>query len=85
MKRKPKVRGALLNYLARPAPETVVVLIQSADEESEDKEIVRAAVTVACEPLPEERALQWLQRRAKGLGSSCPRSRGAPPGARGRR
>jgi DNA polymerase-3 subunit delta len=68
LKRKPKVRGALLEYLARPAPETVLVLIQGANEESEDKEIARAAVAIACEPLPEDRALKWLDRRAKGLG-----------------
>ena len=72
LKRKPKVRGALLNYLARPAPDTVLVLIQGANEESEDKEIARAAVTVACEPLPEERVLKWLERRAKGLGLELP-------------
>jgi DNA polymerase-3 subunit delta len=72
LKRKPKVRGALLDYLGRPAPETVLVLIQGAGEESEDKEIARAAVTVACEPLPEDRVLRWLERRAKGLGVDLP-------------
>ncbi len=68
LKRKPKVRGALLEYLARPAPDTVLVLIQGANEDSEDKEIARAAIAVACNPLPEERVLKWLDRRAKGLG-----------------
>jgi DNA polymerase III subunit delta len=72
LKRKPKVRGALLDYLARPAPDTVLVLIQGANEETEDKEIARAAVTVACEPLPEDRALKWLARRAKSLGLELP-------------
>jgi DNA polymerase III subunit delta len=72
LKRKPKVRGALLDYLARPAPDTVLVLIQGANEDGEDKEIARAAVTVACEPLPEDRVLKWLERRAKGLGLELP-------------
>ena len=72
LKRKPKVRGALLDYLGRPAPDTVLVLIQGANEESEDKEIARAAVTVACQPLPEERVLKWLDRRTKGLGLELP-------------
>src|SRR5918995_7134666 len=60
LKRKPKVRGALLEYLGRPAPETVLVLIQGANEENEDKEIARGAVTVACEPPPGDRGLKWL-------------------------
>jgi DNA polymerase-3 subunit delta len=72
LKRKPKVRAALLEYLGRPAPDTVLVLIQGANEESEDKEIARAAVAVACEPLPEGRVLKWLDRRAKGLGVELP-------------
>lgn len=72
LKRRPKVRGALLEYLGRPAPDTVLVLIQGANEESEDKDIARAAVTVACEPLPEDRVLRWLDRRAKGFGLELP-------------
>ena len=72
LKRKPKVRAALLEYLGRPAPDTVLVLIQGANEESEDKEIAKAAVAVACEPLPEDRVLKWLDRRAKGLGVELP-------------
>jgi len=72
LKRKPKMRSALLEYLGRPAPDTVLVLIQGANEEAEDKEIAKAAVAVACEPLPEERVLKWLDRRAKGLGLELP-------------
>ena len=72
LKRKAKVRGALLDYLARPAPDTILMLIQGANEENEDKEIARAAVSVACDPLPEDRVLKWLERRAKGLGLALP-------------
>ena len=68
LKRKPKVRAALLRYLARPAPETVLVLVQGAGEESEDKELARASCAVACQPLPPERVRKWLQRRAESLG-----------------
>ncbi len=71
LRRKPKVRSALLEYLGRPAPDTVLVLIQSANEENEDKDIAKAAVAVAFEPLPEDRVLRWLDRRAKGWASSC--------------
>jgi DNA polymerase-3 subunit delta len=67
-KRKPKTRAAFLKYLERPAVETVVILVQSAAEETEDKELVRGAFAVACEPLPAERARRWLLRRAGMLG-----------------
>jgi DNA polymerase III subunit delta len=72
IKRKPKLRAALLEYLGRPAPDTVLVLIQGANEENEDKEIAKATVAVACAPLPEDRVLKWLDRRAKGLGVELP-------------
>ncbi len=72
LKRKPKVRAALLDYLSRPAPDTVLVLIQGSNEENEDKEIAKAAVTVACEPLPTDRVLKWLDRRAKAAGVELP-------------
>src|SRR5215218_6697395 len=67
-KRKPKTRAAFLAYLQRPARETVVILVQSAEEESEDRDLVRGAFAVACEPLPAERARRWLLRRAVALG-----------------
>jgi DNA polymerase-3 subunit delta len=69
-KRKPKLRAALLRYLARPAPETVLVLVQSALEETEDKEIARQSSAVGLEPLPADRVRKWLQRRATALGLS---------------
>jgi DNA polymerase-3 subunit delta len=67
-KRRPKTRGAFLEYLARPAAETVVILVQSSAEADVDKDLVRGAYSVSCDPLPEERALKWLARRAGELG-----------------
>jgi DNA polymerase III subunit delta len=69
-KRKPKVRAVFLKYLERPAPETVVILVQGAADETEDKDLVRGSFAVACEPLPPERARRWLLRRAGALGVS---------------
>jgi DNA polymerase-3 subunit delta len=66
-KRRPKTRLAFLKYLERPAVETVVVLVQSSVEEDADKDLVRGAYAVACEPLPAERARKWLLRRAAAL------------------
>jgi DNA polymerase-3 subunit delta len=68
LKRKPKVRAALLAYLARPSPETVLLMVQGPGEESEDKELARLAVSVACDALPPERVRKWLQHRASALG-----------------
>ncbi|HEY8256790.1 MAG TPA: DNA polymerase III subunit delta [Gemmatimonadales bacterium] len=67
-KRRPKTRAAVLDYLARPAPETLLILVQSSAEEGLDKELVGKTYSVACDPLPEERALKWLARRAGELG-----------------
>jgi DNA polymerase-3 subunit delta len=69
-KRRPKVRAAFLKYLERPAPETVVILVQGAADEAEDKDLVRGSFAVACDPLPPERARRWLLRRAGALGVS---------------
>jgi DNA polymerase-3 subunit delta len=65
-KRKPKARTAFLSYLAHPAAETVVVLVQGSDEA--DKDLLRGAFAVECLPLPPDRARRWLVRRAKSLG-----------------
>jgi DNA polymerase-3 subunit delta len=66
-KRRPKTRAAFLSYLERPLPETVVILVQGAGEASEDRELARGAFSVRCDPLPPDRALRWLQRRAASL------------------
>jgi DNA polymerase-3 subunit delta len=68
VKRKPRLRTALLRYLERPAPETVLVLVQGSGEDSEDRDLARAAVTVSADPLPADRVRKWLQRRAGTLG-----------------
>ncbi len=67
-KRKTKARSAALDYLAKPSPETVLMLVQGAGDEKEDKDLARLAATVACEPLPPDRAARWVLRRAKNLG-----------------
>ncbi|MEO7986362.1 MAG: DNA polymerase III subunit delta, partial [Gemmatimonadales bacterium] len=67
-RRRPKTRAAFLEYLARPAAETVAILVQSSAEPEVDKELVRGAYAVSFEPLAEARALKWLARRAGELG-----------------
>jgi DNA polymerase-3 subunit delta len=67
-KRKTKARNVALDYLARPSADTVLLLVQGAGDEKEDKDLARLAVAVACEPLTPERAARWVLHRAKGLG-----------------
>lgn len=67
-KRKTRSRSAALEYLGKPSPETVLVLVQGAGDLKEDKDLARLAVTIACEPLPPDRAVRWTVRRAKRLG-----------------
>lgn len=67
-KRKTRARAAVMAYLDRPAPETVLILVQGSGEETEDKELAKRSVSVNCEPLPPERALKWLAYRAGPLG-----------------
>jgi DNA polymerase-3 subunit delta len=67
-KRRPKTRAAFLSYLERPVAETVVILVQGSTESDADRDLVRSAFSVECEPLAPERARRWLLRRAKSLG-----------------
>jgi DNA polymerase-3 subunit delta len=67
-KRKTKARSAVLEYLVKPSSETVLVLVQGAGDDKEDKDLARLALTVACEPLNPERAARWVLHRARSLG-----------------
>ena len=67
-KRKTKARSAALEYLAKPSPDSVLLLVQGAGDEKEDKDLARLALSVACDPLPPDRAARWVARRAKQLG-----------------
>ncbi|HEX5387782.1 MAG TPA: DNA polymerase III subunit delta [Gemmatimonadales bacterium] len=67
-KRKPKVREAYLRYAERPAADVVVILVQGAGDDTEDRELARGAVSAACEPFTPERAARWVVRRAEQRG-----------------
>lgn len=70
--KKARGRAELVRYLARPAPETVLVLVQGAGEPEPESEFAKLAQTVRCAPLPPERALRWLARRAEQLAMTLP-------------
>jgi DNA polymerase-3 subunit delta len=67
-KRKTRGRSEFLRYLEHPSPETVVILVQGSGEENEDRELGRHAYAVRFDPLPAERASQWLLHHAGEVG-----------------
>lgn len=67
-KRKTKARTAFLSYLERPAPETVVILVQSATEKDADKDLVKRAASIEFPPQTAAEARKWMERRAAAKG-----------------
>lgn len=69
---KSPTRKVLLEYLAKPAPETLLVLHQGPPKEDEtdevDKELAARAQVVNFGELDPEEALAWVVQRAKQLG-----------------
>jgi len=68
--RRPKqqaLRTAVKGYVARPSPETVLVLVQSSGEKS-DPELERNTTGVDFELLEPARIFKWIHHRAGGLG-----------------
>jgi len=69
-KRRTKTRQIALDYLSRPSPETVLVLVQGAAAEKPDAELSRHTYAVTFDPLPPERTRRWVEHRARKLGVS---------------
>jgi DNA polymerase-3 subunit delta len=71
-KRKTRGKTAVLKYLERPSPETVLILVQGAAAEARDDkpdtDISKHAYTVEFEELEPDAAARWLAREAKRLG-----------------
>lgn len=71
-KRKTRGKKAVLQYLERPIPETVLVLVQGAAGEAKDDkpdtELAKHAYTVAFDELSVEAATRWVAREARTMG-----------------
>ena len=71
-KRKTRGKKAMLQYLEKPIPETVLVLIQGAaaeaKEDKPDTDLASHAYTVEFEELSAEAAGRWLARESAALG-----------------
>lgn len=77
LKKKPKVREALLTALAHPNPDTVLVLVQTAPAEEPrgkdkgaDADLARLTTAVLADDLDHPETVEWLERRARKLGIS---------------
>lgn len=66
-KRKPKTREVLGRYLSAPAPNTVLILVQSADEKP-DATMAAHATMVELSRLKPDRVGAWIRHRAQALG-----------------
>jgi DNA polymerase-3 subunit delta len=67
MRKKTKVRDALIAYLQHPSPATVLVLVQTGGDAPE-ADLVRTATTVSVERLSPERVGRWVTHAATRLG-----------------
>lgn len=65
--KKSRGRAELLRYLAKPAIETVLILVQGAADPDPETEFSKLAVTVRCAALPPERVIRWLAHRSEQL------------------
>lgn len=63
LRKKSKPREALLAYLARPSPSTLLILVQG-DAEPPEADLAARATTVLAAPLPPERAVRWVAHAA---------------------
>ena len=60
-----KLRTAIVDYLAHPAPELLLVLVQSAGEKKLDADLARRSASVAFVPLTPDKLEKWIGHRAK--------------------
>ena len=68
---KKDARAALDRYLARPAPETVLVLVTLGGEGKSDKKLeVAAGITVCFDCLTDDRVPKWIEHQVSELGAT---------------
>lgn len=66
--RRARAKKAVLGYLDRPVPETVLVLVQGAGEPGADKDLTSRMTAVEAPHLPPDRARRWLDLEAERSG-----------------
>ncbi len=70
--KRASARSAMLRYLERPVPETVLILVQGAprrdEREQEDADLSRLATAVQMDAYPPRLAEKWVLKRALDRG-----------------
>jgi DNA polymerase-3 subunit delta len=66
--KKARARSAVVRYLDRPIPETVLVLVQGGGDVEADAELVARTTAIDFQPLTDAKAEKWVARRAGQLG-----------------
>jgi DNA polymerase-3 subunit delta len=65
--KRAKAKAVVLEYLSRPAADTILILVQGAAEEGADPDLAAKTVAVAAQPLAPDRAKRWLLHQAGRL------------------
>jgi DNA polymerase-3 subunit delta len=66
--KKARAKAAVLRYMQRPSPETVLILVQGSAEPEADAELTGKATALDFQPLEAEKARKWVARRAERVG-----------------
>lgn len=67
-KRKTRAKNAAVAYLQDPAPDTILIMVQSAADGKPDKGLTGAAFTVEFSEMSPEQTARWLKREASRHG-----------------
>ena len=66
--KRAKAKGAVLRYLDRPSPETLLILVQGGGHPEPDGELAKKCYAVEFGALRQDHAERWLIKRAEELG-----------------
>jgi DNA polymerase-3 subunit delta len=66
--KRAKAKGAILRYLDRPSPETLLILVQGGGQPESDSDLAKKSYTVDFGALRQDHAERWLTKRAGELG-----------------
>ena len=66
--RKTRTKAAVLDYLERPSPGTVLILVQTGGEAKPDPDLLAKSTSISFDPLRREHVEKWLERRATARG-----------------
>ncbi len=68
--KRARAKAAVLRYMEKPSPETVLILVQGSADPDGDKELLARSTAVQFPPLEGEKARRWATRRAERMGLS---------------